>query len=154
MAEALKTFPDSIRCVDASWHLGGDRDARKEFEQAHLPGAVFFDIDDVADKSSDLPHMFVLGSFSRNALWRPLTLFICGCSCFFCRYKCSRVLETSSFIYCLSLLSWYFFRIFRLFLAGNCFFFFPRRSDGALYSLQHGIAISLVFRFDISPCCR
>lgn len=43
--------------VDGSWHLPGTRDARKEYEAAHIPGAVFFDIDAVADTSIPLPHM-------------------------------------------------------------------------------------------------
>jgi len=42
--------------IDGSWHLAG-RDARKEHEKAHIPGAVFFDIDAVADTGSPLPHM-------------------------------------------------------------------------------------------------
>jgi thiosulfate/3-mercaptopyruvate sulfurtransferase len=33
------------------------RDARAEFAQAHIPGAVFFDIDAIADRRSALPHM-------------------------------------------------------------------------------------------------
>jgi thiosulfate/3-mercaptopyruvate sulfurtransferase len=48
------------RCkiVDGSWHLpGAGRDARAEFEAARLPEAVFFDIDAVADRTTDLPHM-------------------------------------------------------------------------------------------------
>jgi thiosulfate/3-mercaptopyruvate sulfurtransferase len=47
-----------LRVVDATYylpHLG--RDARAEFEQAHLPGAVFFDIDAIADHATALPHM-------------------------------------------------------------------------------------------------
>jgi thiosulfate/3-mercaptopyruvate sulfurtransferase len=36
-------------------HLG--RDARAEFAAAHLPGAVFFDIDAIADRTTSLPHM-------------------------------------------------------------------------------------------------
>ncbi len=44
--------------VDGSWHLPTlNRDARAEFEAGHLPGAVFFDIDDIADGSNPLPHM-------------------------------------------------------------------------------------------------
>jgi thiosulfate/3-mercaptopyruvate sulfurtransferase len=42
--------------VDGSWHLAG-RDARKEYDAEHIPGAVFFDIDTVADRSNPLPHM-------------------------------------------------------------------------------------------------
>ncbi|MCP5372772.1 MAG: 3-mercaptopyruvate sulfurtransferase [Hyphomicrobiales bacterium] len=49
--------PD-IRIVDATYHLPGtDRNARAEFEAGHIPGAVFFDIDDIADTDTDLPHM-------------------------------------------------------------------------------------------------
>ncbi|AQR61983.1 3-mercaptopyruvate sulfurtransferase [Brevundimonas sp. LM2] len=45
-----------LRIVDGSWHLDG-RDARADFDQARLPGAVFFDLEAVSDHSSDLPHM-------------------------------------------------------------------------------------------------
>jgi thiosulfate/3-mercaptopyruvate sulfurtransferase len=49
--------PD-VRVVDASWYLpSADRDAQAEYQQAHIPGAVFFDIDEIADTDSDLPHM-------------------------------------------------------------------------------------------------
>ncbi len=49
--------PD-IRIVDASWHFPHTgRDARAEFEDAHIPGAVFFDIEEIADTGSPLPHM-------------------------------------------------------------------------------------------------
>lgn len=47
--------PD-LRIVDGSWHLDG-RDARADFEQAHIPGAVFFDLDAISDRGSALPHM-------------------------------------------------------------------------------------------------
>ena len=45
-----------IAIVDGSWHLAG-RDARKEYDAQHIPGAVFFDIDAIADTSNPLPHM-------------------------------------------------------------------------------------------------
>jgi len=47
--------PD-LRIVDGSWHLDG-REARADFEQAHIPGAVFFDLDAISDRDSALPHM-------------------------------------------------------------------------------------------------
>ena len=48
----------TVRVVDGSWHMPQlARDARAEFAQAHIPGAVFFDIDEIADSSSRLPHM-------------------------------------------------------------------------------------------------
>ncbi len=48
--------PD-IRVVDATWNLPGHGSAHAEYSQAHIPGAVFFDIDDIADPKSRLPHM-------------------------------------------------------------------------------------------------
>lgn len=45
-----------LRIVDGSWHLD-DRDARADFDQAHIPGAVFFDLDAMSDGDSALPHM-------------------------------------------------------------------------------------------------
>ena len=49
--------PD-LRIIDASWYLPAmNRDGRREFEQDHIPGAVFFDLDEISDPSSDLPHM-------------------------------------------------------------------------------------------------
>ena len=51
------TAPD-IRIVDGTWFLPAqNRNARREYEDVHIPGAVFFDIDDIADTASDLPHM-------------------------------------------------------------------------------------------------
>lgn len=51
------TAPD-IRILDASMYLPTDgRDGRELYEQAHIPGARFFDIDDVCDDHSPLPHM-------------------------------------------------------------------------------------------------
>ena len=49
--------PD-LRVIDATMFLpDSDRDARAEYDAAHIPGAVFLDIDDVSDHDSDLPHM-------------------------------------------------------------------------------------------------
>jgi len=49
--------PD-LRILDASWHFpDAGRDARAEYEAAHIPGARFFDIDEISDHRSELPHM-------------------------------------------------------------------------------------------------
>jgi len=49
--------PD-LRVVDARWYLPTlGRDARAEYRAAHVPGAVFFDIDEICDRASPLPHM-------------------------------------------------------------------------------------------------
>jgi thiosulfate/3-mercaptopyruvate sulfurtransferase len=47
-----------LRVVDATWFAPADgRGARAEFEAAHIPGAVFFDIEEIADTGAGLPHM-------------------------------------------------------------------------------------------------
>jgi thiosulfate/3-mercaptopyruvate sulfurtransferase len=49
--------PD-LRILDGSYYLPQmGRDPRAEYDAAHVPNARFFDIDDVADHGSDLPHM-------------------------------------------------------------------------------------------------
>lgn len=48
--------PD-IRIVDASWYLPQmGRDAKAEYSAEHIPEAVFFDIDEICDLESDIPH--------------------------------------------------------------------------------------------------
>ena len=56
LADHLKD-PD-LRILDASWYLPDmARDALGEYHNAHIPGARFFDIDEVSDHRSELPHM-------------------------------------------------------------------------------------------------
>ena len=56
LAERLDA-PD-VRVVDATWLMPGSAgNARADHALAHVPGAVFFDIDEIADTASPLPHM-------------------------------------------------------------------------------------------------
>lgn len=49
---------DNVVVVDASWHMpNATRNAQAEYLAGHIPGAVFFDIDGIADTTSELPHM-------------------------------------------------------------------------------------------------
>ena len=49
---------NDVAIVDGSYYLPTqNRDAGAEYVAAHIPGAVFFDINAIADKSTDLPHM-------------------------------------------------------------------------------------------------
>jgi thiosulfate/3-mercaptopyruvate sulfurtransferase len=49
--------PD-LRILDGSWYLpDAGRTPQAEYAAAHIPGARFFDIDDISDHRSDLPHM-------------------------------------------------------------------------------------------------
>ena len=47
-----------IRIVDSSFKLPGiTPTAREDYDRGHIPGAVFFDIDDIAEPGTSLPHM-------------------------------------------------------------------------------------------------
>lgn len=46
------------KVIDATWYMPEPmRNAYQDYLSAHIPGAQFFDIDDVTQKSTDLPHM-------------------------------------------------------------------------------------------------
>ncbi|MCT4657249.1 MAG: 3-mercaptopyruvate sulfurtransferase [Cohaesibacter sp.] len=56
LAEHMKS-PDVV-VLDGSWYLPHmERDPVAEYKEGHIPGAIFFDIDAIADLSTDLPHM-------------------------------------------------------------------------------------------------
>jgi len=56
--EWLAAHLKDVRVVDASWYMPDQkREPAREFEAGHIPGAVFFDIDEISDHSSQLPHM-------------------------------------------------------------------------------------------------
>ncbi len=60
--------PD-LKVIDGSWYLPTEnRDPRVEYAEAHIPGAVYFDIDTVADTTSPLPHMFPGSKFFAEAV--------------------------------------------------------------------------------------
>ncbi|XP_044297194.1 3-mercaptopyruvate sulfurtransferase isoform X1 [Varanus komodoensis] len=60
VSEAIKSSQAglSVRLLDASWYLPKmKRDPRSEFEERHIPGAAFFDIDQCSDRTSPYDHM-------------------------------------------------------------------------------------------------
>src|SRR5579872_2279708 len=62
--------PDLV-AVDCSWFMPSlGRDARREYIDAHIPGARFLDIDAVADRSTSLPHMLPIPSEFGSAMER------------------------------------------------------------------------------------
>ncbi len=92
--------PD-VRTVDATWCLPAqNRDPKAEFAEAHLPGAVYFDIDDVADETSSLPHM-VPSAAKFAARVRKLGLG-----------DGSRIVVYDSNRFCASARVWWMFRLF------------------------------------------
>jgi len=55
---AARLGEPELAIVDGSFYLPAlKRNAKEEYLAGHIPGAVFFDIDAIADHSTDLPHM-------------------------------------------------------------------------------------------------
>ena len=56
--EWLNNNLSNVKIFDASWHMPNlKRNAEKEYLDEHIPGAIFWDIEEHSDKSSSLPHM-------------------------------------------------------------------------------------------------
>jgi thiosulfate/3-mercaptopyruvate sulfurtransferase len=55
---ALHLDDPQVRIVDSTWYLpNAGRDGRADYEAGHIPGAVFWDLDAIADPADPLPHM-------------------------------------------------------------------------------------------------
>ncbi|CAH9110668.1 unnamed protein product [Cuscuta epithymum] len=49
--------PD-LKVLDASWYMPDEqRNPLQEYQVAHIPGALFFDLDGIVDRTTNLPHM-------------------------------------------------------------------------------------------------
>ncbi|CDP13580.1 unnamed protein product [Coffea canephora] len=49
--------PD-MKVLDASWYMPDEqRNPLQEYQVAHIPGALFFDLDGISDRATNLPHM-------------------------------------------------------------------------------------------------
>ncbi|CAN8312310.1 unnamed protein product [Cochlearia groenlandica] len=47
-----------IKVLDASWYMPHEqRNPIQEYQVAHIPGALFFDLDGISDRTTNLPHM-------------------------------------------------------------------------------------------------
>ncbi|QCI98123.1 3-mercaptopyruvate sulfurtransferase [Agrobacterium larrymoorei] len=58
-----------FRVVDASWYLPAHkRDGKQEYAAGHIPGAVFFDQDVIADHDTGLPHSLPSPEFFAEAV--------------------------------------------------------------------------------------
>ena len=59
----------NVKIIDGSWHMPATkRSGREEFNKEHIPNAIFFDIDENCNKSTDLPHMLTDISSWENIL--------------------------------------------------------------------------------------
>jgi len=53
---------NSVKIIDASWHLAKSRNAIKEYNLEHIENAIFFDLDKNSNQRKDLPHGHFLPS--------------------------------------------------------------------------------------------
>ena len=66
----LESNLDKVKIFDASWHMpSSKRDAKKEYEEKHIKGAMFWDVDEHSDKDSPFPHMMSNSNYSTCMLW-------------------------------------------------------------------------------------
>ena len=56
--EWLNNNLSKVKIFDASWHMPNpNRNAHREFLDKHIPGTMFWDLDEHSDKDSPFPHM-------------------------------------------------------------------------------------------------
>lgn len=70
VSELKKMIADNaVSILDCSWFMpSSDRNPVAEFQQKHIPGAHFFNIDLISDQNSDLPHMLPSGDQFSEAI--------------------------------------------------------------------------------------
>ncbi len=68
--EWLNKNLDKVKIFDASWHMpNSNRNNHKEYLDKHIPGAMFWDIDEHSDKDSPFPHMLPNSDYWTRMLW-------------------------------------------------------------------------------------
>ena len=73
--EWLEKNISNVKIVDGSWHMPAtNRSGKEEFNKEHIPNAIFFDIDENCNKSTDLPHM--LTDVSRGKIYYHLWAYL------------------------------------------------------------------------------
>ena len=61
---------NAVKIFDASWHMPStNRNAIKEYENKHIPGAMFWDVDKHSDNDSPYPHMMSNSDYWTRMLW-------------------------------------------------------------------------------------
>ena len=61
---------NKVKIFDASWHMpNSKRNAKKEYEEKHIKGAIFWDVDEHSDKDSPYPHMMSNSDYWTRMLW-------------------------------------------------------------------------------------
>ncbi len=58
LADMMEKKKERLKILDCSWYLPHMlKNGYEEFLKARIEGAIFFDLDDICDKKTDLPHM-------------------------------------------------------------------------------------------------
>ena len=66
----LESNIDKVKIFDASWHmLSTKRNAKKEYDEKHIKGAMFWDVDEHSNKDSPFPHMMSNSDYWTRMLW-------------------------------------------------------------------------------------
>jgi len=59
-----------VKIFDASWHMPSTkRNAKKEYDERHIKGAMFWNVDEHSDKDSPFPHMMSNSDYWTRMLW-------------------------------------------------------------------------------------
>jgi len=68
--EWLNNNLNKVQIFDASWHMpNSKRNAKKEYSDKHINGALFWDLDEHSDKDSLLPHMLPNSDYWTRMMW-------------------------------------------------------------------------------------
>ena len=68
--EWLNSNLSKVKIFDASWHMpNSNRNGYKEFLEKHIPGTMFWDLDEHSDKDSPFPHMLPNSDYWTRMLW-------------------------------------------------------------------------------------
>ena len=66
----LESNLDKVKIFDASWHMPSTkRNAKKEYDDRHIRGAMYWNVDEHSDKDSPYPHMMSNSDYWTRMLW-------------------------------------------------------------------------------------
>ena len=66
----LENNLNNVKIFDASWHMpSAKRNAKKEYDNKHINGAMFWDLDEHSDRDSTHPHMMSNSDYWTRMLW-------------------------------------------------------------------------------------
>ena len=68
--EWLEKNLSDVKIFDASWHMPStNRNAKNEYKEKHIKGAIFWDVNEHSDRNSPFPHMMTNAECWKNMLW-------------------------------------------------------------------------------------